>query len=105
MRARASYFGSRLKNAANFQLSLGVNMMRMIPFRFDNDCRKIINAIDSGQSLSQNFAKILQKIGQDPLILHASNKSIQEKTISTQKSEKKVQSLKTVMGRGQSRER
>ena len=41
LRAVAPYFSSRLKNSVNFQLSLSVNILRMIPFKFDNDSRKI----------------------------------------------------------------
>lgn len=63
LRKVAPYFGSKLKNSFGFQLSLAVNILRMIPFRFNNDCRKIINSINSGQLLNDNLCKISEKIG------------------------------------------
>jgi len=76
LRKSAPYFGSKLKNCSNFQLSLCVNILRMIPFKFDNDCRKIINAINSGQCLNENFSKILEKIGLDPIAQYLSTKAL-----------------------------
>lgn len=76
LRRVAPYFGSRLKNSVNFQLSLSINILRMIPFKFDNECRKIITAINSGQCLNENFGKILDKIGQDALNQYMSSRNM-----------------------------
>jgi hypothetical protein len=56
-----------LKNWTNFQLNLAVKALRMIPFRFDNDCRKILNNINSNLCLNDAFGRLLDKLGLDPL--------------------------------------
>jgi len=57
----------------------------MIPFRFDNESRKILNSINSNQCLNENFGKILQKIGQDSISQYTSSKSMKEKSLSKHK--------------------
>lgn len=59
LRKAAPYFNSKLRNSVNFQLSLATNLLRMIPFKFDNESRKIINSINSSQCINENFSKIL----------------------------------------------
>ena len=73
-------------------------MLRMIPFRFDNDCRKLINAINSSQCLNENFGKILEKIGLDSVHQYLSSKSVREKSFSKRKDTQRVQSLRTITG-------
>lgn len=56
-------------------ISLGVEVLRLIPFRFDNNMRKILNEINSNMNLSENLNKlkfILQdfKVGQHPKYFH-----------------------------------
>lgn len=52
-------------------MSLAVEVLRMIPFKFDNNMRKILNGINISMNLSENLNKVkflLQdlKVGSKP---------------------------------------
>jgi hypothetical protein len=61
-----------MKNRENFLINLGVEVLRMIPFRFDNNFRKILTGIDSNMNLSEHLDKLKKilydlKIGQNTI--------------------------------------
>lgn len=95
LRTISRCFGGRLKNTVNINLSLAINILRMIPFRFDNDCRKLINSINSGQCINENYGKILEILGLDPLGQYLGSRALKEKSLSKQK-EKKEDSAKSL---------
>jgi hypothetical protein len=72
----------------------------MIPFRFDNDCRKLLNNINSGQCLNDAFSRILDKLSLGPLAQYLTPKEAKEKSKEKDRDnrerEKKVQSQKTI---------
>lgn len=72
----------------------------MIPFRFDNDCRKMLNNINSGQCLNDAFGRILDKLNLGPLSQYLTPKEAKdkskEKDRDNREREKKVQSQKTI---------
>jgi retron-type reverse transcriptase len=72
----------------------------MIPFRFDNDCRKILNNLNSAQCLNDAFSRILDKLAMGPLAQYLSAKEVKEQSKEKDKSmrerERKAQSQKTV---------
>jgi hypothetical protein len=62
----------KMKNRENFLINLGVEVLRMIPFRFDNNFRKILTGIDSNMNLSEHLDKLKKilydlKIGQNTI--------------------------------------
>lgn len=72
----------------------------MIPFRFDNDCRKLLNNINSGQCLNDAFSRILDKLALGPLAQYLSAKEVKEKSKEKDKNmrerDRKAQSQKAV---------
>lgn len=72
----------------------------MIPFRFDNDCRKLLNNINSNQCLNDAFSRILDKLALGPLAQYLSPKEVKEKSKEkdrdSREREKKAQSQKFV---------
>ena len=47
LKRESRVYNSKLKNMDNIRLNLGVAALRMIPFRFDNSHRKLINMLNS----------------------------------------------------------
>lgn len=48
MRNNARIFNTKLKNYKNFRLSNAISVLRIIPFKFDVECRKLLSAINTG---------------------------------------------------------
>ena len=68
LRHLSRIFGSKLRNMVNIKLNTAVASLRLIPFRFDPDCRKILNNINSGIQVKDSLNKIAVKIKIEPSI-------------------------------------
>lgn len=51
-------FSTKLKNMNNFKLNTAIASLRLLPFRFDTECRKILDSINSGVNLTANMDKL-----------------------------------------------
>jgi hypothetical protein len=56
-------FSSRLKSMDNWKINTAIMALRMLPFRFDSSCRKLLDCINSGVNLKQNINKVAELIG------------------------------------------
>lgn len=52
LREKARYFNGKIKNKENFKVNLAIEILRMIPFRFDNYCRKLLTGINGNINVS-----------------------------------------------------
>ena len=47
LRENARIFGCKLKNFENLKINVAVAALRMLPYRFDTELRKLLNNINS----------------------------------------------------------
>ena len=84
LRTLAPCYNCRLKHMTNIKLNLAVSALRMIPFHFDNDCRKLLNSLNSNQLINQAMARILEKLGLDPIAQYLSVKELRQRNSNIQ---------------------
>ena len=79
LRTASPCYGSKLKHMTNIKLNLAVQALRMIPFHFDSDCRKILSNLNSNQLINQAMTKILEKLQLDPIAQYLSVRELRQR--------------------------
>lgn len=51
-------FSSKLKNMVNLEINLAVISLRLIPFRFDIECRKILDNLNNTINIKASLDKL-----------------------------------------------
>jgi hypothetical protein len=63
VRAQSRIFSSKLKNMESWKINTAIMALRLMPFRFDGGCRKVLDCINSSVNLKQNIEKVAELIG------------------------------------------
>jgi hypothetical protein len=63
LRPQSRIFSSKIKNMESWKINTAIAALRLMPFRFDSGCRKILDCINSNVCLKQNIEKVMEMIG------------------------------------------